>query len=82
MGIVFSNILNYDSQEIEEVNAIRNKCNNIIATLEKINQRLSNTDQLLKEIEEDIKKENSFKYNITMEWDYYDLDMMETKKIK
>ena len=60
----------------------RNKCNNIISTLDRIESRLENTEKILQEIEEAIKNENPFEQHHTMEWDYYDLDSMETKKLK
>ena len=82
MGIVFSNILNYDTPEDTELEENRNKCNNIISTLDRIESRLENTEKILQEIEEAIKNENPFEQHHTMEWDYYDLDSMETKKLK
>tara|TARA_B100000676_G_scaffold134452_1_gene133380 strand:+ start:376 stop:624 length:249 start_codon:yes stop_codon:yes gene_type:complete len=82
MGIVFSNILNYDTPEDTQIEEKINKCNNIISTLNRIESRLENTEKILQEIEEAIKNENPFEQHHTMEWDYYDLDHMETKKLK
>lgn len=82
MGIVFSNILNYDTPEENNLTETRNKCNNIISTLDRIESRLENTEKMLQEIEEAIKNENPYEHHHTMEWDYYDLDIMETKKLK
>lgn len=82
MGIVFSNILNYDTPEDTQIEENRNKCNNIISTLDRIESRIENTEKILKEIEDAIKNENPFEQHHTMEWDYYDLDSMETKKLK
>ena len=82
MGIVFSNILNYDTPEDTQLEENINKCNNIISTLDRIESRLENTEKILQEIEEAIKNENPFEQHHTMEWDYYDLDSMETKKLK
>ena len=82
MGTVFSNILNYDTPEDTQIEESRNKCNNIIYTLDVIESRLGTTEELIKEIEKDINKELLFPQHHTMEWDYYDLEPMETKKIK
>ncbi len=82
MGTVFSNILNYDTPEDTQNEENLSKYNNIIYTLDLIESRLGKTEELIKEIEEDINKELPFPQHHTMEWDYYDLDPMETKKIK
>lgn len=82
MGTVFSNILNYDTPEDTQNEENLSKYNNIIDTLDLIESRLGKTEELIKEIEEDINKELPFPQHHTMEWDYYDLDPMESKKIK
>ena len=82
MGTVFSNILNYDTPEDTQNEENLSKYNNIIYTLDVIESRLGTTEELIKEIEEDINKELPFPQHHTMEWDYYDLDPMESKKIK
>jgi hypothetical protein len=90
MGIIISNMLNYDIQEDFQVNPIdeerynlEKKYENIISTLDKIDTRLEKTDIILKEIEEQIKTDIfPFDEYHTMEWDYYDINEMETKKIK
>ena len=65
-----------------DLNSTLSKYNNIIYTLDVIESRLGTTEELIKEIEKDINKELLFPQHHTMEWDYYDLDPMETKKIK
>ena len=90
MGIIISNILNYDTPQEFEVNPkdderykIEKKYENIISTLDKIDTRLENTETALLEIEDQIKKDTfPFEEHHTMEWDYYDIDFMESKKIK
>ena len=82
MGTVFSNILNYDTPEDTQNEENLSKYNNIIYTLDAIESRLENTEKLIEEIEKDINKELPFPQHHTMEWDYYDFDPMESKKIK
>ena len=90
MGIIFSNILNYDTSEEFEVNPIdeqryiiEKKYENIISTLDKIDKRLENTEIKVNNLDEQIKNDMfPFEEYHTMEWDYYDIDDMETKKIK
>lgn len=82
MGTVFSNILNYDTPEDTQNEENLSKYNNIIYTLDAIESRLENTEKLIEEIEKDINKELPFPQHHTMEWDYYDLVPMESKKIK
>jgi|APSaa5957512535_1039671.scaffolds.fasta_scaffold292444_2 hypothetical protein len=90
MGIIFSNILNYDTPEEFEVNpidekryVIEKKYENIISTLDKIDTRLEKTEIKVNDLEEQIKNDTfPFEEYHTMEWDYYDIDDMETKKIK
>jgi hypothetical protein len=89
MGIVFSNIINYDSPEEFEINPIdekryiiEKKYENIISTLDKIDKRLENTEIKVNNLDEQIKNDMfPFEEYHTMEWDYYDIDDMETKKI-
>ena len=84
MGIVFSNIINFDShEEYEQRYIIEKKHENIISTLDKIDSMLENTEIKVNTMEEQIKKDIfPFEEYNTMEWDYYDIDDMETKKIK
>lgn len=83
-------MLNYDTPEYFQVNPIdeekyniEKKYKKIISTLDKIDSKLENTDNILKEIKLQIETETFiFDEYHTMEWDYYDINEMETKKIK
>ena len=51
--------------------------------LNKIDKRLENTEIKVNNLDEQIKNDMfPFEEYHTMEWDYYDIDDMETKKIK
>jgi predicted phage-related endonuclease len=98
MGIILSNMFNYDTLDENQNNPIdenrnnpmdenRNnpmdeKYNNIISTLDKIESKFDSVENTLNEIEEIINNEKPFDAHYTMEWDYYDSTPVETKKIK
>ena len=52
---------------------------NIFNSLNKISKNLDDTENMIKEIDECIK--NQPQLETTMEWDYYDLPVMETKNL-